>query len=311
MVNGYWLVEPKHILRSINYMINYTKSWMKKLKKARKSKYRPVKLGLLLSSLCVLIYAYFIEPNWIEINSLQLTLPHLATEFDEYKIVQISDIHVNKWMTQARLNRIFRLVNQQKPDAIAITGDFITRRQERFIPNLLATMGQLAAPDGKFGVLGNHDYWSDAIAISRMMAQTNVLNLANSFQTIQRGNAKLYIAGVDDVFVGKNRLDLVIENLPDDGNAAILLAHEPDFADTSAVTNRFDLQLSGHSHSGQVRVPFFRPLYLPELGRKYYAGLHQLGSMMVYTNRGLGVTGMHLRFNCRPEITVITLNVKK
>jgi uncharacterized protein len=283
---------------------------MKKLKKARKSKYRPVKLGLLLSSLCILIYAYFIEPNWIEINSLQLTLPHLAAEFDEYKIVQISDIHVNKWMTQARLNRIFRLVNQQKPDAIVITGDFITRRQERFIPNLTATMGQLSARDGKFGVLGNHDYWSDADAISGAMAKTNVLNLANSFQTIQRGNAKLYIAGVDDVFVGKDRLDLVMQNLPEDGNATILLAHEPDFADTSVTKNRFDLQLSGHSHSGQIRIPFFSPLYLPELGKKYYAGLYQLGSMIIYTNRGLGMTGMHLRFNCRPEITVITLNPK-
>ncbi len=284
---------------------------MKKLKKARKSRYRPVKMGLFLSSLCVLIYAYFIEPNWIEINSLQLTLPHLATEFDEYKIVQISDIHVNKWMTQARLNRIFRLVNQQKPDAIAITGDFITRRQERFIPNLTATMGQLAAADGKFGVLGNHDYWSNADAVSHAMAKTNIFNLANSFQTIQRGNAKLYIAGVDDVYVGKDRLDLVVQNLPEDGNAAILLAHEPDFADTSATTGRFDLQLSGHSHSGQVRIPFFPPLHLPELGKKYYAGLHHLGSMMVYTNRGLGMTGLHLRFNCRPEITVITLNAKK
>jgi uncharacterized protein len=311
LVISYWLVEPKNTLIRINYIINYTKSWMKKLKKARKSKYPPVKLGLFLSSLCVLIYAYFIEPNWIEINSLQLTLPHLATKFDEYKIVQISDIHVNKWMTQARLNRIFRLVNQQKPDAIAITGDFITRRQERFIPNLTATMGQLVAQDGKFGVLGNHDYWSNADAVSQAMAQTNVFNLANTFQTIQRGDAKLYIAGVDDIYVGKDRLDLVVQSLPDDGNAAILLAHEPDFADTSAATGRFDLQLSGHSHSGQVRIPFFPPLHLPELGRKYYVGLHHLGSMMVYTNRGLGVTGMHLRFNCRPEITVITLNAKK
>ncbi|BAZ38644.1 putative Ser/Thr protein phosphatase family protein [Calothrix sp. NIES-4101] len=284
---------------------------MKKLKKTRKSKYRPVTLGLLITSLCVLFYAYFIEPNWIEINSLQLTLPHLATEFDEYKIVQISDIHVNKWMTQTRLRRIFRLVNQQKPDLIAITGDFITRRQERFIPNLEATMGELQAKDGKFGVLGNHDYWADANLVSRAMAQTNVVNLANSFQTIQRGDGKLYIAGVDDIYVGKDRLDLVLQSLPKDDNAAILLAHEPDFADITATKNRFDLQLSGHSHSGQIRIPFLPPLYLPQLGQKYYAGMYQLQSMLLYTNRGIGMTGLHLRFNCRPEITVITLNAKK
>ncbi|MEA5572738.1 metallophosphoesterase [Calothrix sp. UHCC 0171] len=284
---------------------------MKKLKKTRKSKYLPVKLGLLIISLCVLFYAYFIEPNWIEVNSLQLTLPHLAREFDEYKIVQISDIHVNKWMAQARLHRIFRLVNQQKPDLIAITGDFITRHQERFIPNLEATMGELKAKDGKFGVLGNHDYWADASLVSQAMAQTNVVNLANSFQTIQRGDGKLYIAGVDDIYVGKDRLDLVLQSLPEDDNATILLAHEPDFADITATKNRFDLQLSGHSHSGQIRIPFLPPLYLPQLGKKYYAGMYQLESMLLYTNRGIGMTGLHLRFNCRPEITVITLNVKK
>lgn len=279
---------------------------MKKFKNKRKPRFRFVKLVLFLSGLCLLFYAYFIEPNWFEINSLQLTLPHLAPQFNGYRIVQISDIHVNKWTSQARLRRIFRIVNQQKPDLIAITGDFVTGQQERFIPNLAATMGQLAAKDGKYGVLGNHDYWSDPKALVQAMVQTGVFNLDNTFQTIQRGNAKLYIAGVDDVWAGKSRLDLVLENLPSDG-AAILLAHEPDFADISGATGRFDLQLSGHSHSGQIRLPFLRPFYLPELGRKYYSGLNQVGAMMVYTNRGLGMTGLHLRLNCRPEITVIDL----
>jgi uncharacterized protein len=262
---------------------------------------------LLILGLCTLLYAYFIEPNWIEVNSLQLTLPHLAQEFDGYKIVQISDIHVNKWMTQARLNNIFRLVNQQNPDSIVITGDLVTVRQQRFIPNLQATLGTLTAKDGKFGVLGNHDYGANPQAIMQAMAQTGISNINNTFSILQRGAAKLYIAGVDDVWAGKARLDLVLQNLPSDG-AAILLAHEPDFGDTSSKTNRFDLQLSGHSHAGQIRLPFVKPLVLPALGKIYYAGLYQLGSMQLYTNRGIGVTGFHLRFNCRPEITVITLN---
>jgi hypothetical protein len=160
--------QTKKPQKALITSLNYTKSWMKKFKKARKSKYRPVKLGLLLSSLCILIYAYFIEPNWIEINSLQLTLPHLAAEFDEYKIVQISDIHVNKWMTQARLNRIFRLVNQQKPDARllwshfvnAITGDFITREIYQIIGTIIQTpessdtmIWDLVVMDGSFWYL--------------------------------------------------------------------------------------------------------------------------------------------------------------
>jgi predicted MPP superfamily phosphohydrolase len=155
--------------------------------------------------------------------------------------------------------------------------------------------------------LGNHDYWADANAIAFALKQANISLLQNDIYTIEHGNSKLNIAGVDDVWVGKSRLDVVLEKLPPQG-ATILLAHEPDFADTSAATKRFDLQLSGHSHAGQMRLPFFRPLILPPLGEKYYRGLYQLGEMKLYTNRGIGMTGLHLRFNSRPEITVFTLN---
>jgi predicted MPP superfamily phosphohydrolase len=86
----------------------------------------------------------------------------------------------------------------------------------------------------------------------------------------------------------------------------VLLAHEPDFADTSAATGRFALQISGHSHGGQVRLPFMR-LVLPQLGEKYPMGLYQVGGMYQYTNRGLGMVSPRVRFNCRPEITILTL----
>lgn len=256
--------------------------------------------------LILLFYAYFIEPNWIEIKSVPLTLPNLAREFNNYRLVQISDIHISKWMTQKRLNYIFNLVNAQNPDLIVLTGDFISRRQQRFVPLLSKTIGQLSAPDGKIAVLGNHDYWSDAEAIDQALTQNQIINLRNAVTSIPKGDSKLYIAGVDDIMVGKDRIDQVLANLPADG-AAILLAHEPDFADTSAATQKFDLQLSGHSHAGQLRLPFLPPPVLPELGRKYYTGLYDLGNMQVYTNRGIGMTGFHLRFNARPEITVFNL----
>lgn len=256
--------------------------------------------------LTLLFYAYFIEPNWIEVNSLSLKLPNLAREFNNYRIVQISDIHISKWMTRKRLNYIFQLVNAQKPDLIVLTGDFISRRQQRFVPLLQETIGQLQAPDGKIAVLGNHDYWSDAEAVDLALTSNQIQNLHNQVATIQKDNGKLYIAGIDDVMVGNPRLDLVLANLPSDG-AAILLVHEPDFADTSVTTHRFDLQLSGHSHAGQIRPPFITPPVLPSMGQKYYAGLYNLGDMKLYTNRGLGMTAFHFRFNARPEITVLNL----
>jgi predicted MPP superfamily phosphohydrolase len=101
-----------------------------------------------------------------------------------------------------------------------------------------------------------------------------------------------------------------LERLPEEG-AAILLAHEPDFADLSARTGRFDLQLSGHSHGGQVKLPLFGIPYLPRFARKYPRGRYQVGKMILYTNRGLGMVHLPFRFNSRPEITLFTLNGPK
>jgi uncharacterized protein len=245
---------------------------------------------------CTLLYAKLIEPNWIEINSLQLTLPNLASEFNGYRIVQISDIHRDKWMSSRRLLKIVRLVNQQKPDLVTITGDLVTRNLPKLIPSLTVSLTHLTPTDKTVAVLGNHDHENDTQKIIEALQKSNIVHLGNAIYTLKRGNALLHIAGVDDVQMGKGRLD-----------AAILLAHEPDFANISAATGRFDLQLSGHSHGGQVRLPFIEPPILPPLGRKYYLGEYQIKNMFLYTNRGLGMTGLHLRLFARPEITVFTL----
>jgi uncharacterized protein len=255
---------------------------------------------------CILLYAKVIEPNWIEIKSLQLTLPHLASEFNGYRIVQISDIHRDQWMNTRRLKHIVHLVNQQHPDLVAITGDLVTRNLPRLIPSLKPALEELTPRDRTVAVLGNHDHENDTKAIIKILKESGVFDLNNTVYTLQRGNAILNIAGVDDVGMGKDRLDLVLQQLPPQG-AAILLAHEPDFANTSAATARFDLQLSGHSHGGQIRLPFIKPLILPPWGEKYYSGEYEVGKMLLYTNRGVGMTGLHLRLFARPEITIFTL----
>jgi predicted MPP superfamily phosphohydrolase len=155
-------------------------------------------------------------------------------------------------------------------------------------------------------VLGNHDYWTDADAVRAALLACGIQNLSNDVFTLSKGGEQLHIAGVDDTWEKHDRLDLVLEKLPPSG-AAVLLAHEPDFADRSAETGRFDLQLSGHSHGGQVVLPFFGPPILPHLGRKYPTGLFQVKDMFQYTNRGVGMIAPYVRFNCRPEITVFTL----
>jgi len=105
---------------------------------------------------------------------------------------------------------------------------------------------------------------------------------------------------------GDVRLDEVIAHL-EENSAAILLVHEPDFADESAATGKFDLQISGHTHGGQIVIPFLGPPVLPPSGRKYPSGLYKVGDMLQYTNRGVGTDTVSVRINCPPEITIFVL----
>jgi hypothetical protein len=253
-------------------------------------------------------YAMLIEPERLAVEQVTLRLPRLDPAFNGYRLVQVSDIHLDhRYMTRDRLLGIAALVSAQRPDLIAITGDYITRgRAADYLPDLDAGLAQMHARDGITAVLGNHDYRVGARAI-REALQRHVIDINNGVHTLVRGGAQLHIAGVDDIWENRHRLDQVLDRLPQTG-AALLLAHEPDFADESAAAGRFDLQLSGHSHGGQCVTPTGHAPILPEMGKKYPGGLYRVGDMWQYTNRGLGMVWFpQVRFNCRPEITVFTL----
>jgi uncharacterized protein len=263
-------------------------------------------VAALLGAGCYL-YGREVEIRRVEIKHLALTLPRLAPEFDGYRIVQIGDIHLDDWTKPERLSGIVKKVNAQRPDLIAIMGDFASRSAKQLdTRRLTGALRELRARDGVLTILGNHDYLTGVELIRRCIREASVTELVNDVHTLRRGGATLHVAGIDDVIEGGSRLDLVLRDLPDSG-AAILLAHEPDFADVSAATGRFDLQLSGHSHGGQVRAPLLMRLALPPFSQRYTSGLYKVDGMLQYTNRGLGFVDMRLRFLCRPEITVLTL----
>ncbi len=258
-----------------------------------------------------LIYAREVETRWLEVRRVALTLPRLGREFDGYRMVQIGDIHLEDWTKPRRLNRMVDLVNAQEPDLISVTGDFLSYSADPGVPRrLVEALRRLRARDGVAAVMGNHDYLTDVDLVRRCLREAGVPELRNDVRTVRRGDAALHVTGVDDVMEGESRLDLVLEKLPEDG-AAILLAHEPDFADVSSATGRFDLQLSGHSHGGQVRLPFYGPVFLPPYAQRYTSGLYEVREMLQYTNRGLGFVDARLRFLCRPEITVLTLRAPR
>ena len=257
---------------------------------------------------CCYLYGSQIEPNWIQVVEIELTIPSLERTFDNFKIVQISDLHLTKFMPEKRLNRIIKLVNRQQPDAIAITGDIITRRNSFDPKQLQFKLSQLRAKTATLSVLGNHDHWQRKIdLLKQVLADSKITNLDNQVYTIERGSDELVFAGLDDPYWGSPDLPKIMAQLPDN-STAILLVHEPDYINQSAKTHRFALQLSGHSHGGQIRIPFVEPPILPQGAKKYYAGLSRVEDTITYTNRGLGMTGLPYRFGSRPEITVFTLH---
>jgi uncharacterized protein len=278
-------------------------------------------LGSALAGAGVLAYARYVEPYWLAVERVTLALPRLELPFDGYRVVQISDIHMDGWMTPERLDRIVNLVNEQEPDLVAITGDFVAVSAD-YVFGITRPLKRLCAPDGAVAVLGNHDHMNDAAAVRRALSSAGVIDVSNRVHTLWRDGSALHLCGVDSVMEELDDLDGVLETLVGrKPGCAVLLAHEPDFADESAAVGRFDLQLSGHSHGGQFKLPFLdAPYIVPLLSRlgfsfvppliyEYPGGLYKVGKMYQYTNRGLGVIYARFRLNCRPEVTVITLRV--
>jgi predicted MPP superfamily phosphohydrolase len=256
-------------------------------------------------------YMSRIEPGWLEVTQVRLALPRLPKSFSGFRLVQISDIHMGGWMNSERLTHLLDVVMGLSPSLVAITGDFVlghnnVQSSSLDMVELESALKLLTTRFQTMAVLGNHDYWLDVRAVLAMLERSGVQTLVDSVQKVQIGDEFIYIGGMDDIREGNGRINQVLAKLPAEG-CAILMAHEPDFADKSAATGRFDLQISGHSHGGQVNLPFIGPPILPYMAHRYPAGLYQVGKMYQYTNRGAGMTPPYIRFNCRPEITVFTL----
>jgi uncharacterized protein len=272
--------------------------------------------GLSLASGTGAAYAFGVEPGWLSVRRLTVTLPRLPEAFHGYRIAHLSDVHVADGRSAGRLADVGAVVSGLAPDLVAFTGDFVTHHPEHVADALAAGLKAFSARDGVVAVLGNHDHWTDATLVRRVLADGGVHELQNDILPLRRGREVLHVAGVDDVWERQHRLDQVLQRLPSPGagqpgredGATVLLVHEPDFADTTSATGRIDLQLSGHSHGGQVSPPLIGPPLLPYLGRRYPRGLYTVGEMLQHTNPGLGTVRPHVRLNCRPEVTILTLH---
>ena len=242
-----------------------------------------------------------------QVEHVEVKIPGLDPSFNDYCLANISDIHLGQWITPKHLNGVINLLNKEKPDSITITGDFVSYILDDVAWDLEKSLKRLKPKDSTIAVLGNNDHWLGAEKIREILKRSNIIDVSNDFHTIFHDeDALLHIAGVDSVMLGLNRLDLVMEKLPKEG-PAILLAHEPDFADISSSTGRFSLQISCHSHGGQFIIPGLGTFIRGPHFLKYPVGKYMVGDMVQYTSRGLGTNVFWLRINCDPEITIFKL----
>jgi hypothetical protein len=259
-------------------------------------------------------YSGEIARHELDIVNRPIAITNLPIAFNGYRIVQISDIHLDEYTEPFFLERIVQKVNALIPDVVLLTGDFITHGSLTFIAGGHAIrrcaeiLTTLAAPL-RYAVLGNHDVTFNAPVVINALNAHGTPVLVNQNVPIERNGARLWLCGVDDPGTSHPNLDLAIPEKPD--GPVLLMAHEPDYADDVIAHPRghlVDLMLAGHSHGGQVRLPFVGPLILPPMGLKYPEGHYRFNQMQLYVNRGIGTVGLPFRLNCPPEITLLTLN---
>ena len=259
-------------------------------------------------------YGFLLEPRRLVVERVEVRLKRLPPEFDGFRIAQLSDIHYGPYMTSAFVREAVEEINKLKAHLVALTGDFVSHPfgknsgpegASRYAPPCAEVLHGLRADYGRFAVLGNHDHWNHPRIVMEALEAVGLPVLLNQSVPLEKEGARLWIVGAGDVMVGQVDMERALKPVPAD-EAAILLVHEPDYADHAA---KFpvDLQLSGHSHGGQVRLPGIGAPILPILGRKYPMGRYRVGNLQLYTNRGLGVIDPPVRWNCPPEITLVTL----
>ncbi len=262
-------------------------------------------LGLGLAGAACGSYARLLEPRWFDVEEVTIPLPRLPRTLDGLTIAHLSDLHLGPYLGAAELAHAVEMVQRLSPQLVVISGDFVSRGSEWQREEMLAPLAALQAVSGVFAVLGNHDHWTDPAWVAATVQRLGVTVLSNSAHRLSDSEHGLWLIGVDDIWVGAEDLERALVGVPE-SSCRLLLAHEPDFADKAARWG-IDLQLSGHSHGGQVRLPLLGAPLLPLWGRKYPIGLQRAGDTWVYTNRGLGVIEPPVRFNCRPEVTLLTL----
>ena len=248
---------------------------------------------------------FFIERHIFQVNTYRIPVPNLPPKFDGYTIAQLTDLHHGFLMPQRTVEKIICKTNSLQNDLIVCTGDYILERNgTKQIDAVWSQMMKLNANDGVYSVLGNHDHWGSTDR-SLYWLEKSGQDIRHKAVPIIRGEEKIWIGGAGDYMEDELGIDNTFQHASD-SECKILLSHNPDSADTEYKT-RIDLMISGHTHGGQVIIPFVGAPILPVKNKLYSSGFIRAEGTNLYISRGLGWAMIPVRFNCLPEISVLRL----
>ena len=232
----------------------------------------------------------------------------IPTSFDGLKIVHFSDIHYNRAIKLSKIEQIVEEINLINPDIVVFTGDLVDKDvtlTNSDYANLAKTLRKIRSKYGNYAVMGNHDYYLDHEKIENVYHDSNFKYLANSYDIIySKDLEKIFIGGINTVSYDLANLEDTFAYFKDhdDIDYKIILVHEPDITDDIVKDYQVNLILAGHSHNGQVRLPYIGAIYTPPYAKKYYDNYYQIGSTNLYISSGIGVGTVNYRLWDRPSI---------
>lgn len=250
-------------------------------------------------------YPVFFERYAFQVNTYQVPVANLPANFNNFTIVQLTDLHFGFLMPLVVIEYIINKINSLRKDIIVCTGDYIHEKNNTYeIDTVWPQLMKLKAKSGVYSVLGNHDHWGDTDR-SLYWLKKSGQDVRHQAVSISRGNERIWIGGAGDFVEDELGIDEAFRNVPPD-ECKILLAHNPDSADTEFETG-VDLMIAGHTHGGQVVIPGVGAPVLPVKNPNYSSGFIRSKKTNLYISRGVGWAILPVRFNCFPEISVLKL----
>jgi predicted MPP superfamily phosphohydrolase len=247
------------------------------------------------------------EASWVRLDHQTITVPRLPSAFEGKTVALLADFHHSDWVSLDYIKKVVEKTNALQADLIVLPGDFVhTSKDHRFMRPCIEALSSLHAPLGVFATPGNHDHWDDVALLHQCLHECRVIDLTNTGRWIEQDGSHLWIGGVDDLWEGKPDLRSALSEARSE-DCCLLLCHNPDYVEHLR-DHRVSLVFSGHTHGGQVILPFVGIRGMPSrYGKKYAAGLVKTPWTQVFVTRGLGTSSVPFRFRCRPEINLLTL----